>query len=166
MKVFEKFTLKRLRTPSAKAVQQNILLHDTLPDLSPADSYSISSSSVAGSDRSVCTNASVQQQNGIVIQTRSSRIVKEIQTDLRQSIQIRRKQRSARQQWLGEQSPESQSSEFVMQESVRRDSQQSMSFLPETLQVKRKLVAVREQQVRNLLATERLMLQQVALSKR
>jgi hypothetical protein len=159
MKVFEKFTLKRLRTPSQTANQQKILLHDTLPDLSQADSYSISSSSVAGSDRSVCTNASLQQP-------RSSRIVQEIQTDLRQSMQMRRQQRSARQQWLGEQSLGRQSSELVTRESPRQNDQQSMSFLPETLQVKRKLVAVREQQVRNLLATERLMLQQVDFSKR
>ena len=158
MKAFEKCTLKRSRAPPQIAKQKSIS-HDDLPDLC-ADSFSISSSSCAGSERSDHTTASSRQSS----QLQSSRVTEDIQTKLRESLRIRKQQRNARQQWLEKKLHESPSVSHHRDPSPDDSQSPSMSFLPSTLIVKRKLVAVREQQVRNLLATERLMLQQVAVS--
>lgn len=163
MKPFEKFTLKRSRA-TPQSVKQVRFAHDSLPELVRADSSSISSSSCAGSERSECTIPS-SQQSSCAVQPFSSRVTQNIQTKLHHSLQMRRQQRNARQQWLEEKFLKSPIEPLQPQVSTSAEEPaSSMSFLPSTLKVKRKLVELRRQQVRNLLATERLMLQQVALS--
>lgn len=155
MRPFEIFPLKRSRTAHRTAKQKTTF--EDLPEV--ADIFWVSSSSSSeGSEQSNCSTPKR------FLESQSSTLTRDIQTKLRESMQIRMQQRKARHQRM-EGTFVRTCSEPMLNVSPM-DSPQSFSCVssPE-LNVKRKLAAVREQQVKNLLATERLFLKLADVSE-
>lgn len=160
MKVFEMFTLKRVRTTVPTSKNKVSVFDNLPPDVLVAEdgSSSISSSSSEGEhESSYCPSPSQ------CVESKSSIVTRNIQDKLNEAMLFRKQQRSARHERLEAALPSRQCETTIrMNTSPDAASSRSVSlFLSPRLELKRKIRAVQEQQVKNLLAMEILLLQRV-----